>query len=328
MLAFDTNNIFAVNNLTFTEQALALFRYQYAQNTLYKDYVDILKTNIENVQKIEEIPFLPISFFKNKEITTTAFTSEIIFTSSGTTGHTTASHYVKEIALYQQSFTQCFQHFYGELHNYCILGLLPAYLERTGSSLIYMVEDFIQKSEHPLSDFYLYEHEQLYLILQELEKDKQPTILFGVTFALLDFAAKFKMHLQHVIIIETGGMKGRGKEWTTKEVHDFLKTQLGVTTVHSEYGMTELLSQAYAPKDALYTPPNWMRVLVRAEDDPLQVQQAGKGILNIIDLANVYSCAFIATDDLGVVHTNNTFNVLGRLDHSDIRGCSLLVTNL
>jgi hypothetical protein len=324
MLGFKENKIFEVTNLTFEQQAIAIFKLQYQLNPIYKQYVDAINTNFNEVTKITEIPFLPIQFFKKYEIKTTEFNPVIIFSSSGTTGSNTSKHFVKDIAIYRQSFTKAFEFFYGKVVDYCIIGLLPSYLEREGSSLIYMVDDLIQASNHPLSDFYLYEHEQLYLILQELEKDEQPTILFGVTFALLDFAAKFKMNLKHVTIIETGGMKGRGKEYTRREVQEMLKRQLGVSVVHSEYGMTELMSQAYSKGDGLFTCPPWMKVLARQEDDPLLVSVEGKGGLNVIDLANVYSCSFIATDDLVKLNKDSSFEVLGRFDHSDIRGCSLL----
>ncbi len=324
MLGFNYNKIFESTNLTFEQHAIEVFKFQHAQNPIYQQYVNAIHCNLEEVTKIEKIPFLPIQFFKNYEVKTTEFQPEITFSSSGTTGTLTSKHYVKELDIYKKSFTKTFHYFYGDIHNYCVIGLLPAYLEREGSSLIYMVEDLIQTSNHPLSDFYLYEHEQLYLILQELEKDEQPTILFGVTFALLDFAAKFKMDLKNVIIIETGGMKGRGKEYTRTEVHELLKNQLGITVVHSEYGMTELLSQAYSKGNGLFTCPPWMQVLSRQEDDPFSVNIMGKGGLNVVDLANIYSCAFIATDDLVKIHTSHSFEVLGRFDNSDVRGCSLL----
>jgi phenylacetate-coenzyme A ligase PaaK-like adenylate-forming protein len=325
MLSFDKNKIFNPGNLTFTEQAVGLFHFQYENNPLYRNYVNTRNLDVNKIETITEIPFLPIGFFKNHLVQTTSYSPEIIFTSSGTTGSNTSQHTVKDLSLYEESFTRCFEQFYGPAGNYCILGLLPSYLEREGSSLVYMVNRLIESSAHPLSDFYLYNEDQLYLVLLELEKDGQPTILFGVTFALLDLAAKYKMNLHHVTIIETGGMKGRGREYTRSEVAGFLQQQLGVETVHSEYGMTELLSQAYTNGGAFFRCPNWMRVLVRAEDDPLLVKESGRGVLNIIDLANSWSCAFIATDDLGTVQTNHQFEVLGRLDQSDLRGCSLLL---
>ena len=318
------NNIFTTTNLTFQQQAIATFTYQYQHNILYQQYVDALHINIDKVNTIEDIPFLPIQFFKNKKITTTAFEPEQIFTSSGTTGYTTSSHYIKELSIYQTSYTKAFEQFYGSITQYCVIGLLPSYLERTGSSLVYMVNDFIVKSNHPLSDFYLNEYEHLYLMLQQLEYDKQPTILFGVTFALLDFAVLYKMNLEHVTIIETGGMKGRGTEYTRQQIHELLKARLGCSIIHSEYGMTELLSQAYTNQTGLFATPPWMKVLVRQADNPLQVNLTGKGVLNIIDLAKIYSCSFIATDDIGIIYQNKNFEVQGRLDTSDTRGCSLL----
>jgi phenylacetate-coenzyme A ligase PaaK-like adenylate-forming protein len=322
MTDFDLNTIFLTKN--FEETAIALFNYQYTHNELYKNFVDALKVNVSGVSKITEIPFLPISFFKTHEVKTTSFEAEQIFTSSGTTGSTTSKHFVKNEVLYQNTFTNGWNQFYQPIQDFCVIGLLPSYLERSGSSLVYMVQHFINESTHELSEFYLDEHEHLYLILNELEKDETPTLLIGVTYALMDFAAKFKMNLKHTIVMETGGMKGRRKELTRTEVHDYLKQHLGCTQVHSEYGMTELLSQAYSKQDGIFTTAHTMKALVRAEDNPMAVQLSGKGLLNIIDLANVYSCAFIATDDLAEVHSNGTFTINGRADAADVRGCSLL----
>jgi Acyl-protein synthetase, LuxE len=325
MLVFDNNKIFEVDNLTFKQQALAIFHLQYEYNLVYKNYVNALNIDTSTITEINQIPFLPIQFFKNFEVKTGDFVAEETFTSSGTTGITTSTHYVKDRLVYEQSYTKCFEQFYGNIEDYCILGLLPSYLERTGSSLIYMVKDLIEKSKHPLSDFYLNEYEHLYLILQQLELDKQPTILFGVTFALIDFAAKFNINLKYTTIIETGGMKGRGKELTRQKLHQLLQSKFGNKEINSEYGMTELLSQAYTKKEDIFYTPNWMKVLVREESDPLTVHYSGKGLLNVIDLANINSCSFIATDDIGVVHQDESFTVNGRMDNSDIRGCSLLV---
>lgn len=322
MLDFDANKIFLTNNKE--ETALELFQFQYQHNFLYQQYVQSLGVLPNQVRVVRQIPFLPIQFFKSHQIKTTGFEPQIVFTSSGTTGMTTSQHFVRDVSIYERSFIAGWQQFYSPIPNYCVLALLPSYLERSGSSLIYMAEDFIKQSTHELSDFYLDEHEHLYLILNELEKDKQPTLLLGVTYALLDFATKYRMNLQYTTVMETGGMKGRRKEMTRQEVHGFLKHQLGCATIHSEYGMTELLSQAYSKENGVFVPSNTMQVLVRNEDDPLQVTTTGKGLLNIIDLANVYSCAFIATDDIGVVKDNGHFEVQGRADASDIRGCSLL----
>jgi phenylacetate-coenzyme A ligase PaaK-like adenylate-forming protein len=324
MLAFDTNKIFTASPHNFETIALEVFRFQYHNNALYQSFVNQLGVQVANVTQVTHIPFLPIQFFKNKSIATTTFEPQQIFTSSGTTGSITSSHLVKDITIYEQAFRNGFKQFYGDVTNYCILGLLPSYLERNGSSLVYMVNDLIQHSQHELSDFYLDELDHLYLLLQQMELDKQPTLLIGVTFALLDFATRYKMNLEHTIIMETGGMKGRGKELTRSEVHQLLQQQLGVKAIHSEYGMTELLSQAYSKGNGIFECTNTMQVYVRSMDNPLQVSHTGKGVLNVIDLANVYSCSFIATDDLAQIESNNTFTIQGRLDNSDLRGCSLL----
>jgi len=279
----------------------------------------------ETVDHLNQIPFLPISFFKTAEIKTGHFLPEIVFESSGTTGTNTARHFVKQSDLYRQSFVKGFERFYGGIRGYCVLGLLPAYLERTGSSLVWMVDEMIRISGHDESGFYLYDFDKLHEVLLKLEKDKQPTLLIGVSFALLDFAEKYTMKLTHTIVMETGGMKGRKKEITRIELHNLLKQRLGVNQIHSEYGMTELLSQAYSSGNGIFKPVPWMKILVREEDDPMSVRYAGEGMMNIIDLANIDSCAFIATDDVVRLYEDGSFEVLGRMDNSDIRGCSLLV---
>lgn len=250
---------------------------------------------------------------------------EIVFESSGTTGQQTARHYVKHHALYRESFVKGFEIFYGDPKDYCILGLLPSYLERSGSSLINMVDELIRLSRHPDSGFYLYEFEKLHEVLLKLEKNKQRTILIGVSFALLDFAGSYSMQLTHTLVMETGGMKGRREEMTRLELHEILKQKLGLACIHSEYGMTELLSQAYSSGEGIYKPVPWMKAMVRDEDDPLNIREEGEGLLNIIDLANRDSCAFIATDDVVKLGADGNFEVQGRMDNSDIRGCSLLV---
>jgi len=306
-------------------RALELFRFQYANNPLYRQYTETLGVDPAGVTRLEEIPFLPVSFFKTDRVKTTDFVPETVFTSSGTTGVVSSRHEIKDLDLYKRSFRTAFDQFYGPAGDWCIIGLLPSYLERTSSSLVVMVDDLIRRSGHPRSGFYLYEHEALYRVLQELEARGQKTLLIGVTFALLDFAEKYSLSLQHTVIMETGGMKGRRRELTRAELHAFLAERLGVASVHAEYGMTELLSQAYSPGQGLFTCPPWMRMLVRTEDDPLEVRTAGEGILNIIDLANCWSCAFLATDDVGRIYPDGRFAVSGRVDNSDIRGCSLLV---
>jgi len=316
------------NNWTpsaFTPRALDLFRFQYEHNRLYRRYTDTLGLDPAAVTRLEEIPFLPVSFFKTDTIRTTDFIPETVFTSSGTTGMVTSRHEIKDLDWYRQSFRAAFTRFYGTITEWCVIGLLPSYLERASSSLVVMVDDLVKGSGHPQSGFYLYEHEALHQVLLDLEAKGQKTLLIGVTFALLDFAEKYSLSLKHTIIMETGGMKGRRRELTRPELHAFLTRRLGVEKVHAEYGMTELLSQAYSSGDGLFTCPPWMRPLVRTEDDPLEVRTEGEGILNIIDLANHWSCAFIATEDVGRIDAEGRFEVAGRVDNSDIRGCSLLV---
>ena len=318
------NNIFSIN--TFDEQlALALFQYQYQNNKVYNEWCSLLKINPGAVKNIAAIPFLPISFFKTHKVITGDWQPQEYFSSSGTTQTTNSHHYIQDIHIYEKSFIKAFDQFYGDVQDWCIIGLLPSYLERQHSSLVYMVNELIQQSKHAQSGFYLYDFERLHTTLQQLEKSGQKTLLIGVTFALLDFAEASPIQLQHTVVMETGGMKGRKKELIRSEVHAILKQQFSTDAIHSEYGMTELLSQAYSKGNGLFYCPPWMRVLVRDEEDPFKVHTSGKGILNIIDLANIESCAFIATDDAGVVHEDGSFEVWGRVDNSDLRGCSLLV---
>lgn len=269
---------------------------------------------------------MPIEVFKSQTVISGEFKPQEIFTSSGTTGMETSKHFVQELDLYTKSFRKGFELFYGPVSNYCVLALLPAYLERTGSSLVYMANDFINQSRHPLSGFYLNDLSQLAENLKKLEKENQPTLLLGVSFALLDLAEQFPQKLSNTIVMETGGMKGRRKELTRDELHTILKRGFGLDKIHSEYGMTELLSQAYSTGDGVFNCPPWMRVLIREQSDPLSYAPAGKtGGINVIDLANIDSCSFIATSDLGRLHTNGNFEVLGRFDSSDVRGCNLMV---
>jgi hypothetical protein len=308
----------------FNESVLELFRFQYQHNTLYKDYANHFTANPATVKELKQIPFLPVSFFKSGHVKTGSFAPEIIFESSGTTNQTPARHFVKQLDIYRESCVKGFEFFYGSIGDFCILGLLPAYLERTGSSLVWMVDEWMHLSSQPENGFYLYDFEKLHDVLLKLEARKQQTVLIGVSFALLDFAEKFSMHLSHTIVMETGGMKGRREEITRQELHEILKQKLGVRQVHSEYGMTELLSQAYSKGDGIYKPVPWMKMLVRDEDDPLTLHNSGEGLLNIIDLANCYSCSFISTDDVTRLAEDGSFEILGRMDNSDIRGCSLL----
>ena len=323
-MPFGVPAIFNVTPDNFDAAALALFRWQAVHNPVYKQWLQALQITPERVQTVSAIPFLPISFFKSHRVA--SFTGEPaqVFTSSGTTGDQTSRHLVQRISIYEASFRRGFELFYGDPAQYAIVGLLPAYMERTGSSLIYMVEKLVQWSGNPDSGFYLQANNALAAVLQRREAAGQPTLVIGVTFALLDFAEKHPMQLRHTILMETGGMKGRRKELTKMEVHDELKAAFGIAAVHAEYGMTELLSQAYSAGNGLYNCPAWMRVLLREEDDPFALQEFGRGILNIIDLANVESCAFIATDDIGRI-TPAGFEVMGRMDNSDVRGCSLLL---
>lgn len=300
-----------------------LFRFQYLTNSLYRAYVDALKINPANVQEISQIPFLPIQFFKTHRVVCGEFEPQVVFESSGTTQTLNSRHLVKDTAIYTRSFMEAFRRFYGPVEDFVVLGLLPSYLERQNSSLVYMVQEMIRRSGKPESGFYLYEHEKLAETLQAL---KQPVLLIGVTFALLDFAERFKLDLSNVIVMETGGMKGRREEWTREELHAYLKERLGVQTIHAEYGMTELLSQAYSKGKGIFRCPPWMKVLVRDENDPFQLYSANaSGVINVIDMANIHSCAFIATDDIGRLHADGSFEVLGRMDHSALRGCSLMV---
>lgn len=298
---------------------------------MYRQYADSIHVDPQKIDSLSKIPFLPIQFFKTNAVKTTDFEPEIIFESSGTTQSSTSKHFVKNLELYRTSFTKCFELFYGPASEWCILGLLPSYLERKNSSLITMTEELIKQSDHSLSGFYLGDHEKLYHTLLHNEILQQPTLLIGVTFALLDFADRFNMHLSNTVVMETGGMKGRREEITREEVHEILQKKLGVRRIHSEYGMTELLSQSYSRGNGIFKCPPWMKVLLRSEDDPFSIhavppsRNAETGIINIIDLANIYSCAFIATDDMGKLHHNGSFEVLGRCDNSDIRGCSLMI---
>ncbi len=321
------HEVFEIDKPYFEQTALLLFRYQAQYNAIYRQFLEYLRVDPFQVSSIQEIPFLPVELFKQHTIITGTSDYEHIFTSSGTTGMVTSRHYVRSLALYEQSFTKAFTHFYGPIQNYCLLALLPAYLEREGSSLVYMADQLIQQSTHPQSGFYLDDYQRLVQTIRSLEAQKQPTILLGVSFALWDVAEQFELNLEHTIVMETGGMKGRRKEVIREELHEIYRKGFGVQQIHSEYGMTELLSQAYSKGEGLFQCPPWMRVQLREVNDPFQcVTQIGQtGAINIIDLANINSCAFIATSDLGKLHPNNNFEVLGRMDSSDMRGCNLLV---
>lgn len=323
----EERKIFTISTETeFENLALEVFHFQYNNVDIYRTYVDLLKVNPNRVRKIEQIPFLPIQFFKNHKIIVKGLTPEVEFTSSGTTGSETSRHYVAKVDIYKQSYTMGFRHFYGNEKQYCILALLPAYLERTGSSLVYMVDGLIRQSAKPNGGFYLNQLDDLAEKLEQLDSSGQKCLLIGVSFALLDLAERHKFNLKSTILMETGGMKGRRKEMVRDELHAILTSAFGVECIHSEYGMTELLSQAYSKGKGIFSCPPWMRVLIRETNDPLTIAPVGTtGGINIIDLANLYSCAFIQTQDLGRLHPDGTFEVLGRMDSAPIRGCNLLV---
>ena len=323
----NTNVFLAIeNDQEFEDLALDTFHHQYAHNRVYRSYCDLLNVAPAEVICFKDIPYLPIRFFKTHDIKAFDGPAKQIFTSSGTTSNVRACHHLKDILTYQKSFETTFSHFYGTPKNWAILALLPSYLEREGSSLVYMMRHLIEQSEHRESGFYLNELEQLSTTLKALEKKQQPTLLLGVSFALLDFSEKYPLTLQSTTVMETGGMKGKRKELTREELHRTLQKRFGVNAIHSEYGMTELLSQAYAIENGRFYTPMWMRVTPYEINDPFSKAENGKiGRLNIVDLANQDSCAFIATDDLGKQHPDGSFEVMGRLDASDVRGCNLLV---
>ncbi|WP_452227423.1 LuxE/PaaK family acyltransferase [Lacinutrix cladophorae] len=322
-----TKDIFSIKNQTeFDTVALQVFKFQFENNAVYRSFCDLLYIHPSDIKRIEDIPFLPISFFKSHEILSASEEIEQTFSSSGTTGSITSKHQVTNVSVYEESFRSGFKHFYGNIEDYTILALLPNYLEREGSSLVYMVNDLIKKSKKPQSGFYLDNLSELKSKLQTLDVQGEKVLLIGVSFALLDLIENHSFQLQNTIIMETGGMKGRRKELIREELHDILKQGFGVQNIHSEYGMTELLSQAYSTGNGVFNCPNWMQVLTRDTEDALTIQNPGKtGGLNIIDLANVNSCAFIATQDLGKVNKDGSFEIIGRFDNSDIRGCNLMV---
>jgi len=292
---------------------------------VYGAFVKALGTDTSRVDSLARIPFLPVRVFKNMKIKSGDFEPAAVFESSGTTGMVNSRHLVKDLSIYQESFTRGFELIYGPASEFCIIGLLPSYLERGNSSLVYMVDKLIRQTGHPQSGFYLNEFDKLAIVLQELESRQQKTLLIGVSFALLDFVEKYQIPLKHTIIMETGGMKGRRKELIRPELHRILKAAFSVPVIHSEYGMTELLSQAYSKGEGIYHCPPWMKVLLRDDEDPLRVITSGSGVVNVIDLANIHSCSFIASDDAGKVYSDGSFEILGRVDGSDMRGCSLLV---
>jgi phenylacetate-coenzyme A ligase PaaK-like adenylate-forming protein len=310
----------------FNEIAIDIFRYQATNNPVYKQYIDILKVDQSQIKSYREIPFLPIQFFKSQDIITDGKSPEITFSSSGTTGMITSQHLVADVNLYIESFRKAFELFYGNVEDMAIVALLPSYLERSGSSLIYMVDDLIKRSNNYESGYFLYNHQDLFNTLSSLRDKGKKTVLFGVTYALLDFVENFNIDFPELIVMETGGMKGKRKEMIREELHKILCEGFHVESIHSEYGMTELLSQGYSKGNGLFHTPPWMKILIRDTNDPLSLLDNKKtGAINVIDLANYYSCSFIATQDLGKFHHDGSFEILGRFDNSDIRGCNLLV---
>lgn len=322
------DKVFNIIPERFDSLALDIFRFQYHHNAVYRSFTDAIHTDLSAVHSVASIPFLPISFFKTHDVVSGSFEPQVIFESSGTTHTGNSRHLVHSAHTYRTSFTSAFRHFYGDPSQWCIIGLLPSYLERSSSSLVMMVHELIGMSGHPRSGFYLYDHTQLATALKENESNAQRTLLIGVTFALLDFADFFQFPLRYTTVMETGGMKGRRKEITREEVHARLQTAWDLDAIHSEYGMTELLSQAYSKGKGIYRCPAWMKVLLREEDDPLSIMPSStntkSGLVNMVDLANLYSCAFIAIDDIGRLHADGSFEILGRMDSSDVRGCSLM----
>jgi phenylacetate-coenzyme A ligase PaaK-like adenylate-forming protein len=324
----DPNRIFNIKTeAEFTSLALEVFRYQFENNLVYRSFCDLLYKHPSDVKSLEEIPFLPIQFFKSHTVLSDSKnTIKKIFSSSGTTGSITSKHNITDLSIYEKSFTKGFEDTYGAIEDYVILALLPSYLEREGSSLIYMVDSMIKQSQHPESGFYLDNLTALSNTLKRLDNEGKKVLLIGVSFALLDLVESYTFNLHNTIIMETGGMKGRRKELIREELHLILKAGFGVPHIHSEYGMTELLSQAYSKGNGIFNCPNWMQVLTRDPEDALNIQTTNKtGGINVIDLANVNSCSFIATQDLGRIHRDNSFEIIGRFDTSDIRGCNLMV---
>jgi phenylacetate-coenzyme A ligase PaaK-like adenylate-forming protein len=310
----------------FTKTALEVFKHQFKNNKVYRSFCDLMYKHPSDVTKIEEIPFLPIQFFKSRKVLSSLDEIQETFTSSGTTGSVTNKHFVTDINFYKQSYLNGFSHFYGNIEEYTVLALLPNYLERDGSSLVFMVDDLIAKSKNSDSGFYLNNLDELAKKLINLDKNGQKILLIGVSFALLDLIEKYQFKLKNTIIMETGGMKGRRKELIRNELHQLLQDGFGVAQIQSEYGMTELLSQAYSKGNGVFETPPWMKILTRDTEDALTILPTEKaGGINIIDLANYNSCSFIATQDLGKVYENGSFEIIGRFDNSDIRGCNLMV---
>lgn len=310
----------------FNETALAVFKHQAEFCVPYRQFITHLNIKPEQINRVADIPYLPISFFKSHRVVSNTEPEEIVFSSSGTTGMVQSKHAVTDLSIYEESFNKAFEQFYGQVADTCLLALLPSYLERDGSSLIYMIDSLLSQSKHPDSGYFLHNHEELFQKLTALKKAGQRTLLIGVTYALLDFLETHQLDFAELIVMETGGMKGKRKEMVREELHEILKSGFGVNAIHSEYGMTELLSQAYSSGEGIFDCPNWMKIVLRDTNDPLTLLNSNQtGGINIIDLANINSCSFIATQDLGRLLPGGSFEVLGRFDNADIRGCNLLV---
>jgi len=315
------------NEPEFIDMALKIFRFQAENNPVYKQFLSFLKTDVSKIDRIEQIPFLPIEFFKTYDVVSAPPPYGSVFLSSGTTGMQRSRNLVKDLSVYETSFTKGFQYFYGNISDYTILALLPSYVSQGQSSLVYMVNRLIELSGKRDSGFYLND-DQLPKLLNRLNQSGERVLLIGVSYALLDLVEKYSFNLSNTFVMETGGMKGRRKEILREDLHDRLKKGFGVPVIHSEYGMTELMSQSYSKGNGVFQSPPWQRILIRDTEDALTYLPEGKtGGINIIDLANIYSCSFIATQDLGKITGNNRFEILGRFDHSDIRGCNLLVVS-
>lgn len=321
------SSIFSINSdEQFERIALEIFRFQAENIPTYKEYINRLGVKVDEVKSIDKIPFLPIQFFKTRDIKPIDFETETVFTSSGTTGNQTSKHHVVNKDLYIKSFTSAFKHFYGNPSEYCILALLPSYLERQGSSLVFMVDSLIKLSNHPESGFFLNEFDRLEEQVKRLDQQGQKCLLIGVSFALIDFAEMHHFKLNNTIVMETGGMKGRRKEMVREDLHKQLCNAFGLKVIHSEYGMTELLSQAYSNGNGVFRCPPWMRIVIRDPYDPFtNLPNQRSGGVNIIDLANIYSCSFIQTEDLGKTFADKSFEILGRMNEAQLRGCNLLV---
>jgi len=326
-IPIDIQTIFEINSsIEFNEKALEIFRWQAENIPVYKEYLSSLDIKPVSIKTIEQIPFLPIQFFKSKKIISSGKIPETIFMSSGTTDRGRSQHHVADLSIYNLSFLKGFELAYGNITNVCVIALLPNYLEQGNSSLIYMIDSLIKQSNNTKSGFYLDEKNDLLNVLADLKKSKTKTILIGVTYALLDFLDNQKIDFEELTVMETGGMKGRRKEIIREELHQILSTGFGVSQIHSEYGMTELLSQAYSDGDGIFTTPPWMKILTREISDPLSLCKGNKtGGINVIDLANIHSCCFIATQDLGRIINVQQFEIIGRFDNSDTRGCNLMI---